>query len=112
LAELKSAWQSVDGYVHVNQFMSALYWRQIITAANLSISSLVVNSHSLRYQKLGQLTGELKAIGAHNMNAGRPKGLMGKKTYQQLHAGYEVFRDDTGKLPATYQVLYGVISNG
>lgn len=112
LVELKSAWQSVDGYVHVNQFMSALYWRQIITAANLSISSLVVNSHSLRYQKLGQLTGELKAIGAHNMNAGRPKGLMGKKTYQQLHAGYEVFRDDTGKLPATYQVLYGVISNG
>jgi malonyl-CoA O-methyltransferase len=92
--------------------MSALYWRQIITAANLSISSLVVNSHSLRYQKLGQLTGELKAIGAHNMNAGRPKGLMGKKTYQQLHAGYEVFREDTGKLPATYQVLYGVISNG
>lgn len=112
LAELKLAWQSVDGYVHVNQFMSALHWQETINAVDLAINSLVVNSHRLSYQKLGQLTGELKAIGAHNMNKGRPKGLMGRKTYQQLHAGYEVFRDDTGKLPATYEVLYGVISNG
>jgi malonyl-CoA O-methyltransferase len=112
LAELKLAWQSVDGYVHVNQFMSSLHWQQTINAVDLAISSLVVHSHRLSYQKLGQLTGELKAIGAHNMNKGRPKGLMGRKTYQQLHAGYEIFRDDSGKLPATYEVLYGVISNG
>ena len=112
LAELKLAWQSVDGYVHVNRFMSATHWQQTIDAVDLSLNSLDVRSHRLSYQKLAQLTGELKAIGAHNMNDGRPKGLMGRKTYQQLHAGYEVFRDDDGKLPATYQVMYGAISNG
>jgi malonyl-CoA O-methyltransferase len=112
LAELKLAWQSVDGYVHVNQFMSALHWQQTIEAVDLAIDSLAVHSHRLSYQKLGQLTSELKAIGAHNMNDGRPKGLMGRKAYQQLHAGYEVFRDDGGKLPATYEVLYGVVKNG
>ncbi|MFT6758521.1 MAG: malonyl-CoA O-methyltransferase [Chitinophagales bacterium] len=112
LAELKLAWQSVDGYVHVNRFMSAAHWQQTIDAADLSIEGLDVSSHRLSYQKLAQLTGELKAIGAHNMNDGRRKGLMGRKTYQQLHAGYEVFRDADGKLPATYQVLYGAISNG
>ncbi|MFQ3323507.1 MAG: malonyl-CoA O-methyltransferase [Pseudomonadales bacterium] len=112
LTELKSAWESVDGYVHVNRFMPALHWQGAIGAVGLAIESLAVHSHHLSYQTLGQLTGELKAIGAHNMNDGRPKGLMGRKAYQQLHAGYEMFRDEAGALPATYEVLYGVISNG
>ncbi len=112
LEELKQAWQAVDGYVHVNRFFHQDVWQQAVEQSGLQFSQWQVQAHQLQYQRLNQLTGELKAIGAHNVNSGRPKGLMGRKAYQQLHQAYDQFRDDKGLLPATYQVLYGVVTNG
>lgn len=49
---------------------------------------------------------DLKAIGAHNVTHGRRRGLMGKAAWQQVIDQYETLRQD-GRLPATYEVVYG-----
>jgi malonyl-CoA O-methyltransferase len=49
---------------------------------------------------------DLKAIGAHNATSGRPHALSGKGLLKAVTEGYERFRRD-GKLPATFEVVYG-----
>jgi malonyl-CoA O-methyltransferase len=49
---------------------------------------------------------DLKAIGAHNANAGRPRGLTARGAFDRMVAEYETHRRD-GLLPATYEVVYG-----
>lgn len=49
---------------------------------------------------------DLKAIGAHNVTRGRRRGLTGKKTWQSILSHYETLRSE-GKLPATFEVVYG-----
>lgn len=103
LLELQRAWQTVDGYVHVNRFMPADELRQILETSGFTHWLCDVETHVLRYAQLGELTRELKALGAHNINQGRPGGLTGRARLRALTQAYEVFRQPEG-LPATYQV--------
>lgn len=105
LRELRSAWQQVDGYVHVNRFIDA---EQVTEAAQTAGFECECWQEDvvMRYQELRQLTAELKALGAHNVNSGRPKGLTGRQRIEKLKAGYETFRDAQGWLPASYDVYY------
>jgi malonyl-CoA O-methyltransferase len=49
---------------------------------------------------------DLKAIGAHNVTAGRPRALAGRARLARVAGAYESFRRD-GRLPATYEIIYG-----
>ena len=60
----------------------------------------------LTYGRARDVMADLKAIGAHNATSGRGRGLMGKHAWQRVEAAYEDRRRD-GKLPATYEVVYG-----
>lgn len=105
LRELRSAWQRVDGYVHVNRFIDAERVTQAALSAGFECECWEEDV-VMRYQELRQLTAELKALGAHNVNSGRPKGLTGRQRIEKLKAGYEVFRHAEGWLPASYEVYY------
>ncbi|WP_339669331.1 malonyl-ACP O-methyltransferase BioC [Dasania marina] len=110
LNELRSAWQQVDSYVHVNQFLDEVIVNHAIAQAGFVVQQWQEQTVVLQYSKLKLLTRELKALGAHNVNAGRPSGLMGKQRVKALLAAYENYRNEQGMLPATYQVWYGVIA--
>ncbi len=105
LHELKSAWQQVDNYVHVNRFQSAQNLTAATESANLFVAQLKQENRSLYYERLSDLTRELKALGAHNVNAGKPEGLTGRARLLAFKNAYEVFRGAQG-LPATYDVIY------
>ena len=108
LYELRESWQAVDGRVHVNRFRREDDYRQLCAASGLSVSSLEVRPHVLHYPDVRSLTHELKALGAHNLNPGRPSGLTGRERILGLVRAYERFRQNAG-LPATYQVVYAVL---
>lgn len=108
LYELRDSWQAVDGMVHVNRFREFEQYQQLCAASGLQVRSLSVLPHVLHYPDVRSLTHELKALGAHNLNPGRPGGLTGRARIQGLIAAYENFRQDQG-LPATYQVVYTVL---
>lgn len=105
LHELKSAWQQADNYVHVNQFQSQDSLRFAAVAADMTIDHFAVEQRVIYFERLTELTRELKALGAHNMNAGKPEGLTGRARIAAFKAAYEPFREERG-LPATYEVFY------
>jgi malonyl-CoA O-methyltransferase len=50
---------------------------------------------------------DLRAIGAHNVTAGRARGLTSPRRLKAMREHYEGYRDAEGRLPATYEVVYG-----
>ena len=109
LVELRDSWQAVDGMVHVNRFREREDYLRLCADSGLSVRSLEVLPHVLHYPDVRSLTHELKALGAHNINPGRPGGLTGRARIQALMEAYERFRQEKG-LPATYQVIYAVLA--
>jgi malonyl-CoA O-methyltransferase len=108
LHELKSAWQQVDGYVHVNRFQPASTIQQSLTEAGFALENWQAENRVLFFPRLVDLTRELKALGAHNINRGQASGLTGRGKLEALKNGYEHYREPGG-LPATYEVFYGFV---
>ena len=108
LFELRDSWRQVDGRVHVNRFREFEVYQQLCADSGLRIARLQVCPHVLHYPDVRSLTHELKALGAHNLNPGRPGGLTGRARILGLIEAYEHFRQAEG-LPATYQVVYAVL---
>lgn len=105
LAELRSAWQQVDGLVHVNRFHGLETWRQALQQAGFSelelSSEIVVQEHS----SVRELLMELKDVGAHNNNAGKQSTLTGKQHLKALYDAYEPFRLAAGTIPASWEII-------
>ncbi|MHC8312420.1 malonyl-ACP O-methyltransferase BioC [Pseudomonas sp. GT1P32] len=108
LFELRDSWRQVDGMVHVNRFREFGVYQHLCAASGLQVASLQTCPHVLHYPDVRSLTHELKALGAHNLNPGRPGGLTGRARILGLVEAYEQFRQAQG-LPATYQVVYAVL---
>lgn len=108
LRELRESWRAADGLVHVNRFRTFEAYQQRCAASGLRVVSLERRPHVLHYPGVRNLTHELKALGAHNLNPGRPGGLTGRARIAALVQAYEQFRQAQG-LPATYQVVYAVL---
>lgn len=106
LKELRAAWASVDDYTHVNRFIDMHDLGDALLRARLAEPVLDVEHFTLTYDDALALMKDLKAIGAHNVTAGRPAGLTGRGKLQAMTAAYEQRRTD-GRLPATYEVVYG-----
>lgn len=105
LHELKSAWQQVDNYVHVNRFQSQQALVAATHSSQLVLDDVQQENRTLYYDRLNELTRELKALGAHNINSGKPEGLTGRSRLLAFKNAYETFRGAQG-LPATYDVIY------
>jgi len=108
LQELRDSWQAVDGFTHVNRFRTLDTYQRLCRDSGLQMLGLEVRPEVLHFADLRQLTHELKALGAHNLNPGRPGGLTGRARIRALVDAYEGYRQAEG-LPATYQVVYGIL---
>ncbi len=105
LHELRHAWAAVDNKPHVNEFTDM---RQVADAMlALGFAQVVANSETIimTYAKVVDLMRDLKAIGAHNVDENRRRGLMSRQALRTLESAYEKFRSE-GVLPATYEVNY------
>lgn len=109
LFELRNAWQSADGYVHVNQFCDRDMLAKAVRLAGFAGMSLREQSVVLRYPSVKDSTLALKHLGASNSNYGRAQGLTGRQRLVAFKHAYEAQRDSDGLLPASYQVWYGCL---
>jgi len=108
LCELRSAWAAVDSHQHVNTFLPSADLAQAAQAV-LGLRLVLQNQRfRMEYPRVGDLLQELKTLGAHNMNRDRPAGLTSRRALQGMLQAYEGFRVD-GLLPATYDVIFGVL---
>jgi malonyl-CoA O-methyltransferase len=106
LTELRAAWAAADGYTHVNRFIDMHDLGDAMLRAGLAEPVMDVERYTLTYPDVRALMRDLKAIGAHNVNAGRSRGLTGRQALARMTAAYEDQRRE-GRLPATFEVVYG-----
>lgn len=106
LKELRQAASVDPDYVHVSRFIDMHDIGDALVRAGFTAPVLDVEHFVLTYDDVISVMRDLKAIGAHNAAEGRRRGLLGKGFLQKLTQGYEGFRRD-GRLPATFEVVYG-----
>ena len=105
LKELRAAC-AADGKIHVNRFIDMHDIGDMMIGAGFADPVMDMEYLTLTYTDVRTLMRELKAIGAHNVAAGRNRGLTGKRTLKEIELCYESFRQDA-RLPATFEVIYG-----
>ncbi|MBV1874798.1 MAG: malonyl-ACP O-methyltransferase BioC [Gammaproteobacteria bacterium] len=110
LKELRSSWQQVDSFDHVNTFYSKGELEVLLSdtlgfAELINVVSVSKYYRTTKYLSLKALLVDLKNIGANRVRGKQKKGLLGKAQYKILHDAYEYYRLDDGFLPATYEIL-------
>jgi malonyl-CoA O-methyltransferase len=109
LAELRQAWAEVDSAVHVNRFASLSQWQQALASAGFTQMDLHSHTVTEKHDSVRALLLELKNVGAHNNNAGRPATMTGKQQLKALYNAYEPCRLASGELPATWEIISGTV---
>ncbi|MBK1735275.1 malonyl-[acyl-carrier protein] O-methyltransferase BioC [Halorhodospira abdelmalekii] len=108
LEELRGAWAEVDHYTHIHTFCD----KPIVGEAMLrcGFTGPVVDGEqlTLTYQQPRAVIRELKALGSINASTRRPRGLASPHRLARVEAAYSRrFRQADGRVPATYEILYG-----
>lgn len=107
LRELRAAWEAADGGVHVNDFIDVHDLGSALARAGFVEPVLDVDRHVRHYADARALMQELKALGAHNVDSRRARGLTGRHAFARMNAAYESQRTAAG-LPSTWQLVYAV----
>lgn len=107
LKELRTAFAAVDSAVHVNRFIDMHDVGDALVHCGFAAPVMDMEPFTLTYRHVAELMRDLKALGAHNLNQGRPKGLSGRALFSRVAEQYERLRSG-GELPATFEVVYGV----
>ena len=105
LKELKRSWSVVDSDPHVNTFIDMHDIGDQMLQSGFNSPIMEMEKLTLTYDKVIDLMRDLKGIGAQTVH-NRSKSLTGKAKFKQMIEMYESYRDE-GKLPATYEVIYG-----
>ena len=106
LKELRSAFLAADRATHVGAFIDMHDIGDMLVHAGFADPVMDMETLTLTYGDALALMRDLKAIGAHNAAASRPRGMMGRRRWQRMLAALETTRRD-GRLPATFEVVYG-----
>jgi malonyl-CoA O-methyltransferase len=106
LKELRAAFLAADRATHVGRFIDMHDLGDMLVHAGFADPVMDMESLTLTYADAIGLMRDLKAIGAHNVTAGRPRGMMGRQRWQRMLAALEATRRE-GRLPASFEVVYG-----
>lgn len=106
LKELREAYRGTDRYTHVNRFIDMHDLGDMLVHDGFADPVMDMEYLTLTYDDVLKLMRDLKAIGAHNVTAGRRPGMTARSTLEAVKRNYEALRRD-GKLPATFEVVYG-----
>ncbi len=109
LRELRAAWAAADPrHTHVSDFIDLHDLGDLMMAAGFADPVTDAERIVMTYTELHGLLRDLKSIGAQNHTHGRPRALTGKGRLRALVRAYERFRQPDGRLPATFEVVYGL----
>ena len=107
LKELRYCWAQVDANPHVHIFPDMHDLGDALLQVAFSDPVMDVDYFTLLYADTFSLMKDLKSLGVQNLSIDRHRGLTSKKSLQTLIQSYEAFRNATGKLPATWEIIYG-----
>jgi malonyl-CoA O-methyltransferase len=107
LIELRRAWAAVDAGVHVHDFVDMHDVGDALVDVGFATPVLDVERYTLTYPDALGVLRDLQHLGARNAAEARAGGLTGKSRFERFRAAYEANVDQSGRVPATYEVVYG-----
>ena len=107
LRELRTAWDAAGPVPRVHPFIDMHDLGDALVRAGFVSPVLDTEVITVRYDEVIGLMRDLKDLGAVNANLTRPRGLLGRSMLQAAITAYEDFRGSDGKLPSTWEVVYG-----
>ena len=107
LRELREAWAGIDERPHVIDFTDMHDLGDMLMHTGFREPVMDVDRHTLTYKDVLGLLRDLHGIGSRNIDTHRSRGLMGRGALQSLAQAYQQFVDHAGRLPASYEVVYG-----
>ncbi|MGC1854379.1 MAG: malonyl-ACP O-methyltransferase BioC [Candidatus Aquirickettsiella sp.] len=107
LQELRNCWRAIDNQPHVHVFVDMHDLGDNLLHTPFVDPVMDVEYFTLLYSEALDLMKELKKLGVQNIAKNRQRGLTSKGTLKKLIQSYEYFRSPEGKLPATWEIIYG-----
>ncbi len=108
LYELRDSWSSVDHHEHVHHFIDMHNLGDALHGAHLKDTVMDMEFITVQYSNIKKIFLDLKELGTHNIAPHRNKALTGKHKFKQFISSYEKLRNEEGRLPLTYEVIYGI----
>lgn len=105
--ELRQAFETLDTYAHINEFMDLHDLGDALLAAQFLDPVVDREDLTAQYATLSHLLRSLKMQGVRHIHPKRRSGLMGKTIWRQFEEAMLAYRTETGKCPLTYEVVYG-----
>ncbi len=107
LQELRYCWKAIDDYTHVHLFLDMHDLGDNVLHTSFVDPVMDLEYFTLLYTEVLDLLRELKKLGVQNLSKDRRRSLTPKRALKKLLHAYEDFRDPAGKLPATWEIIYG-----
>jgi len=106
LKELRAAWLQADSEIHIHPFIDMHDIGDAMLNSSLAEPVMDMEIITVTYDDAWDIMRDLKNIGAHNVAIDRPRYLTGKQRIKKVIEHYETYRHE-GKLPVTYEIVYG-----
>ncbi|MEC8147199.1 MAG: malonyl-ACP O-methyltransferase BioC [Pseudomonadota bacterium] len=109
LKELRESFEGYSSFSHTSQFLDMHQIGDYL--ANVGMKNVVIERETLvvNYDEPLKLMKDLKGLGATNASSKRNKNLTAPDTIRKVINSYNKKKID-GKIPATYEVIYGYAS--
>jgi malonyl-CoA O-methyltransferase len=104
LRELRAAF--ADGYAHTQRFFDMHDLGDMLVGCGFADPVMDMEVITLTYDDLDGLLADLRAAGSTCAMTARRRGLSSRRVWQAAREACEAMRRD-GKLPATFEVVYG-----
>jgi malonyl-CoA O-methyltransferase len=104
--ELRSAFEAVDAAPHTLPFVDMHDFGDMLVNAGFATPVMDMENITVTYDTPQRLLADLRAWGGNPLES-RQRGLLGRAGYERLLKALEQARDADGKIPLSFEVIYG-----
>ncbi|OWW21507.1 methyltransferase domain-containing protein [Noviherbaspirillum denitrificans] len=104
--EIRAAFAQVDALPHTLNFVDMHDLGDMLVNTGFSTPVMDMETITVTYESTDKLLADVQAWGGNPLLT-RRKGLLGRNAGARLHHALEGFRGTDGKIPLTFEVVYG-----
>ncbi|MFJ2988987.1 methyltransferase domain-containing protein [Collimonas sp. NPDC087041] len=104
--ELRNAFAGIDDGAHILPFVDMHDFGDMLVNAGFSTPVMDMETITVTYDTVEKLLADVRAWGGNPL-ATRGRGLLGRAAAARLRAALEATRRADGKLPLTFEIVYG-----
>jgi malonyl-CoA O-methyltransferase len=106
LREVRSAFESIDLAPHTLPFVDMHDFGDMLVNAGFSTPVMDMETITVTYETPQRLLEDVRAWGGNPLES-RRRGLLSRAQHARLEAALEGMRNRDGKIPLTFEVVYG-----